>query len=344
MFSCRFNSSKKGPPPEHLWASAMLSTHSGRVREAKRNDVQEIEALREGLIDDVLRLQEMTERRAETIRQLEELRRSSTQHIIDMAGIMRREQEIDNVRMQPLLESVKSAIRVDLKAIKARDKGWDKVCAKRAALDSAVEALAAARFARGKDGPKVADVAGITAGIKEDAALLMQLSGAVRLLQSVTATETFSSDPDVKKSLARAKDAVESIAQKRIALLENALDMGQAAEEDSSSSAAIAIETALIGVMASRAGSFVDVDELKPATPSGRSPRIILKEARAYLRVSVQKACPTFSRFPLTPAYPSSLVFSLSPQTYKHECLGPRGQSSQVSSRQALASDQQRDR
>lgn len=287
----------------------MLNTHSQRVLEARRNDIQEAEALRETLIDDVLHLQEMSEARAETRRKLTELRSSSVRHLMDLASTIRREHEIDNVRLQPLLESIKSGIRKDLNAVRALDAGWDKVYAKRAALESAVDALDAARSASGEDSPKASDVSGITAAIKEDSALLMQLSGGVRLLQSVTATGSFGDDPRVKETLARAKVAVESIAHKRIALLENALDVSQ---ESDDSNCAIAIETALIGVMAARAGSLVDVHNLKAADPAGRSPRIILKEARSYLQVSVRKLFLRLLHPPLPLVLtPAPLLFSL---------------------------------
>jgi hypothetical protein len=275
----------------------MLATHSGRLREARRNDVQEAEMISGALIADVLHLQEISERRDETVEQLRALRSTASKHASALADTIRREQEIDNVRLHPLLTSITAQVRADLRVLKLRDDSWDKVYDKKAKLDAIVGAVAAERdkggAGAGSGGP--ADVASITAAIEEDAALLIQLSSAVRVLQSVSTTEHCRSDPAVQESLARAKDAVTSIALKRIALLERSLDVGKdaaAAKDDSSS--AIAIETALIGVMAARAGNFVDVSVLESANPGGRPPRIILLEAQTYLQVS----CVESSRFP----------------------------------------------
>ena len=123
----------------------MLATHSGRLREARRNDVQEADMISGALIADVLRLQETSERRDETIEQLTALRATASKHASALAATIRREQEIDNVRLHPLLESIKAKVRADLQALKSRDSSWDKVYDKKTELDAIVNAVAAAR-------------------------------------------------------------------------------------------------------------------------------------------------------------------------------------------------------
>lgn len=266
----------------------MLDTQSGRLREARRNDVQEAETIRQALIEDVLSLQEISERRNETLQKLKEHRQRTALNVAALAETIKRENEIDNVRLQPLLESIKSNLRSDLLLLSERGKVWENVYNRKKEVDLAISAVndSLSKESRGDQANDCTDIDGMTAAIRQDAVLLIRLGGALQVLRTVSDAQACSSDPFVHRSIENANETIKSIALKRLGLLEKALDLASTSKAKNASTISIIIETALDGVMAACSAISIQPSELGLASPDGRAARVLVMEASSFVKVS----------------------------------------------------------
>ena len=89
-----------------------------------KNDNDITDHLRNSILEDMLILKESDWRRGLRVQQLNRMRSEAHENKLQLAIDLKRETQIDNLRMQPIMESLRSGLKHDLRALKSKNSQW----------------------------------------------------------------------------------------------------------------------------------------------------------------------------------------------------------------------------
>ena len=179
----------------------------------KKNDDNITNNLRELILEDMITLHRVDWRRTETIANLKDIAERSVENKKTKDEELKREKEIDAIRMQPFIQQIQSGMRADLQRLQRKEPQWKRLYTSIAQLQATCTAAAL--------DPKL---------IKDDK----------KHLELLTKTMTGVQDPNVQQALVLAETTLLTLFNARCKILQQQVDVATTSTNSSGIEASFA--------------------------------------------------------------------------------------------------------
>ena len=236
-----------------------------------KNDNDITDHLRNSILEDMLILKESDWRRGLRVQQLNRMRSEAHENKLQLAIDLKRETQIDNLRMQPIMEALRSGLKHDLRALKSKNSQWRRLYKSIDHFETLLD--------------------------RSDYITARQITDCQRHLVLVVSMLEGCRDPRVDAVNKRANKKLQMIRKEALVDLTDILNEARAKEDDENEEDEARhhrlVEIALFNAMGAGAGASADVSTISDVSTSTKKEvrtmknfkeeQQLLADARAYL-------------------------------------------------------------